>query len=171
MYPVDELATIRLRMEAQELELEDLRVSLENALSSSGRLTREMKDMRSAFESIVDGRPASSKKQEAIIEEQEVIEPAIDQRQEERHPLMMDAMVRISDSEFKAVIFDISAGGAKLQIKEGLGQLDVNEQPLIVLIIPQFGEFHGEPAWVDDDFVGVRFHENHKTIVKLIQDS
>ena len=168
---MDELATIRLRMEAQELELKDLRALLENALSSSDQLTKDMEDMRSEFESIVDGLPAAIEKQDDIIEDQEVAAPATDQRQDERFPLMMDAEVRIGDSEFKAVIFDIGAGGAKLQVKEGLGQLDGNEQPLIVLIIPEFGEFHGEPAWVDDDFVGIQFHENHKTIVNLIKDS
>jgi hypothetical protein len=37
-----------------------------------------------------------------------------------------------------------------------------------ILTIPEFGDFEGDIVWTDDEYIGIHFHENHKTTVKLI---
>ncbi len=37
-----------------------------------------------------------------------------------------------------------------------------------VLKIPESGDFEGDTIWTDDDFIGIDFHADHKTMVKLI---
>ncbi len=92
----------------------------------------------------------------------------IERRRHERYPLMLEATVSIGDETFAAVIFDISAGSAKVQLKEA-GNAAENAVPkTAVLEIPEYGDFEGDIVWTDDDFIGINFHENHKTMVKLI---
>ena len=70
--------------------------------------------------------------------------------------------------ELRGVDFHISAGGAKVQ------SLDVGKVEEIVLLksavldIPDYGGYEGDIVWIDDEFIGIEFHENHKTMVKLI---
>ncbi len=91
-----------------------------------------------------------------------------DRRQFDRHPLMLEAAVTIGGESFAAVIFDISADGAKVQLKDA-GNAAENAMPkTAVLEIPVFGGFEGDIIWIDDDFIGIDFHEDHKTTVKLI---
>ncbi len=91
-----------------------------------------------------------------------------ERRQHERYPLMLEAAVTIGSETFAAVIFDISAGGAKVQLKEA-GNAAENAMPkTVVLDIPEYGDYEGDIIWIDDDYIGINFHENHKTMVKLI---
>ena len=90
-----------------------------------------------------------------------------ERRQHDCYPLMLEAAVTISGESFAAVIFDISAGGAKMQLKDW--NVAENAMPkTAVLEIPEYGVFEGDIVWIDDDFIGINFHENHKTMVKLI---
>ena len=74
----------------------------------------------------------------------------------------------IGGDTFAAVIFDISGGGAKLQLKEA-GTAAVNAMPkTVILTIPEYGGYEGDIIWIDDEYIGIHFHENHKTMVKLI---
>ncbi len=91
-----------------------------------------------------------------------------DRRQFDRHPLMLKAQVTIGAESFAAVIFEISAGGAKVQLKDA-GNAAENAMPkTVVLDIPEYGDYEGDIIWTDDDYIGIHFHENHKTMVKLI---
>jgi len=91
-----------------------------------------------------------------------------DRRQHERYPLMLESAVTIGGESFAAVIFDISGGGAKVQLKDA-GNAAENAMPkTVVLDIPEYGDYEGDIIWVDDDYIGILFHENHKTMVKLI---
>ena len=91
-----------------------------------------------------------------------------ERRQHERYPRMIEAAVTIGGESFAAVIFDISAGGAKVQLKEA-GNAAENAMPkTAVLDIPEYGNFEGDIVWTDDEYIGIDFHENHKTMVKLI---
>ncbi|MCH7937921.1 MAG: PilZ domain-containing protein [Proteobacteria bacterium] len=91
-----------------------------------------------------------------------------DRRQFERHPLMIEAQVTIGGKAFAAVIFDISAGGAKLQLKDAGNAAEIAAPKSVVLDIPDYGDYEGDVVWTDDDFIGIDFHESHKTMVKLI---
>ena len=91
-----------------------------------------------------------------------------DRRQFERYPLMLEAQVTIGAESFAAVIFDISAGGAKVQLKGAGKGAEIALPKTAVLAIPNFGGYGGDIIWIDDEFIGIDFHENHKTMVKLI---
>jgi hypothetical protein len=92
----------------------------------------------------------------------------IENRKFERHPLMLEAKVTIGNEPFQVLIYNISAAGAKLKLKGG-GNMSAVEAPFpVVLDIPEYGDYEGDIVWTDDEFFGINFHENHKTMVKLI---
>ena len=74
----------------------------------------------------------------------------------------------IGGETFAAVIWDISAGGAKVQLKAPGKGTEIALPKTTVLAIPDFGGYEGDIVWIDDEFIGIKFHENHKTMVKLI---
>ena len=91
-----------------------------------------------------------------------------ERRRHERFPLMLEAAVTIGGESFAAVIFDISGDGAKVRLMEA-GNAAENAMPkTVVLNIPKYGVYEGDIIWTDDDYIGIHFHENHKTMVKLI---
>ena len=53
----------------------------------------------------------------------------------------------------------------------GYIHLDDDQVELIQLNIPGFGDFDGGILWIDDEYIGIKFHENHKMTVKLVLDS
>ncbi len=91
-----------------------------------------------------------------------------ERRQHERYPLMLEAAVTIGGESFAAVIFYISAGGAKVQLKDAGNAAENAMRKTTVLEIPEYEGFGGDIVWIDDDFIGINFHDNHKTMVKLI---
>ena len=91
-----------------------------------------------------------------------------DRRQFERHPLMLDAKVTIGNESFAVLIFDISAGGAKLQSMDAGKVAEITPPKTAVLDIPDYGDYEGDIVWVDENFIGINFRESHKTMVKLI---
>lgn len=84
-----------------------------------------------------------------------------EKRQFERYPLMLDAEVALGGEALDITIFDVSAGGAKIRFKA---------DPLkrIVLKVPPFGEFEGEVVWKDDEYVGIKFHEDQQKMAEII---
>ena len=91
-----------------------------------------------------------------------------ERRLNERFPLMLEAEVTIGGESFAAVIFDIAADGAKVRLKDA-GNAAENAMPkTVVLKIPEYGDFEGDIIWTDDEFIGIDFHEDYKTMVKLI---
>ena len=91
-----------------------------------------------------------------------------DRRQFDRHPLMLEAHVTIGGEGFAVLIFDISAGGAKVQALDAGKVAEIALPETAVLAIPEYGGYEGDIVWIDDEFIGIDFHENHKTMVKLI---
>ena len=79
----------------------------------------------------------------------------------ERYPLMLDAEVEMGGEALGITIFDISSGGVKIRFKE---------DPLkrIILKIPPFGEFEGEVVWKDEEYVGMKFHEDQQKMADVI---
>ena len=91
-----------------------------------------------------------------------------ERRQYERYPLMLEAAVTIGGESLAAVIFDITADGAKVQLKDA-GNAAENAMPkTAVLKIPDYGGFEGDIVWTDDDYIGIYFHENYQKMVELI---
>lgn len=91
-----------------------------------------------------------------------------EKRQFERYPLMLEAEVSHADQTIECVIFDVSAGGAKVRLKRA--GIDAQNSPIkhVLLHIPPFGEFEGDIVWTDDDYMGIEFYETHKAVVKML---
>jgi len=87
-------------------------------------------------------------------------------RQHERFPLMLAAEVSVKGNASPCVIFDISGGGAKVQLKNADAPPAIAEAEAIVLDVPFFGDFRGWVAWTDDEFLGIRFGEDNEDDVK-----
>ncbi len=92
----------------------------------------------------------------------------VEKRQFERYPLMLESTVSVGREVIDCVIFDISAGGAKIRLKGTEVRPDKDQIETIVLHIPGFGGFDGKIIWTDDEYVGIQFRETHKTMVKLV---
>jgi hypothetical protein len=86
---------------------------------------------------------------------------AQERRQNERFPLTLKAEISFGEGELDAKIYDLSSSGAKLRLNKSLLKS-------IVLNIPPFGVFEGEIAWTDEEYIGIKFNEDHKAIVNLI---
>ena len=84
-----------------------------------------------------------------------------ERRQFERYPLLLEAEASLGGEDLECTIFDVSAGGAKIRLKQDLFKH-------VVLTIPPFGEFEGEVVWKDDEYVGIKFHEDHEKMMEVI---
>ena len=91
-----------------------------------------------------------------------------DRRQFDRHPLMLEAQVTIGAGSFAVLIFHISAGGAKVQSLDAGKVTEIVLPKSTVLDIPDYGGYEGDIIWIDHEYIGIEFHENHKTMVMLI---
>ena len=92
----------------------------------------------------------------------------VEKRQFERYPLMLESTVLVGQAVLDCVIFNISAGGAKIRLKGSEIRPKNDQIESIVLHIPGFGEFEGRIVWTDDEYVGIQFRESHKTMVNLV---
>ncbi len=97
--------------------------------------------------------------------------PFKEKRKLERFPILLEATVLVDDDVINCVIFVISAGGAKVQLKGTEVHFEDDPVKLLQLNIPGFGDFDGEIVWTDDEYIGIKFHDNHKTVVKLVLES
>jgi hypothetical protein len=84
-----------------------------------------------------------------------------ERRKNTRFPLAMQADISFPDDVLEAKIFDLTPSGAKIRLSKSLLKN-------VVLNILPFGSFEGEIVWSDDEFIGIKFKEDHKAIVNLI---
>ena len=91
-----------------------------------------------------------------------------EKRQFERYPLMLEAEVSHADQIIDCVIFDVSAGGAKVRLKGAVIDGQKSAIKRVLLHIPPFGEFEGDIVWTDDEYMGIKFYETHKTVVNML---
>lgn len=89
-------------------------------------------------------------------------------RQFERHPLMLEAEVSLAEQTIACVIFDVSAGGAKVRLKKAGIDSQNSAIKRVLLHIPPFGEFEGDIVWTDDEYMGIKFYETHKAVVNML---
>lgn len=86
----------------------------------------------------------------------------IDERREsERFPIMMRASIMVGDDNLEATIFDVSGGGAKVRLDGTDIPAPENMASNVVLSIPAYGEFPADVVWRDEEYLGLRFHEDH----------
>ncbi len=85
-----------------------------------------------------------------------------ERRDFERFPIMMRASVAVGGSgDLEATIFDVSAGGAKVRL-DGPDIPPAEGMALnVILNIPAYGKFPADVVWRDDEYLGLRFHEDH----------
>ena len=82
-----------------------------------------------------------------------------ERREFDRFPLMMTAAVAQNGGNLGAVIFDISEGGAKVQMTESPFDAATDIAGPVTLLVPKFGKFEGEVIWIDDEYFGMKFNE------------
>ena len=70
---------------------------------------------------------------------------------------MLQGGVSIAGETFAEVIFDISGGGAKVQVKEAGNKAENAMPKTAILTIPEFGDFEGDIVWTDDEYIGIHF--------------
>ncbi len=84
-----------------------------------------------------------------------------ERRESDRFPIMMRASVTAGDSDLEATIFDVSSGGAKVRLDGPDIPSPENMALNVVLNIPAYGKFPADVVWRDDEYLGLRFHEDH----------
>ena len=84
-----------------------------------------------------------------------------ERREFERFPIMMRASVMSGDVNLEATIFDVSAGGAKVRLDGTDIPAPENMAQNVVLHIPAYGEFSADVVWRDEEYLGLRFQEDH----------
>ncbi len=88
-------------------------------------------------------------------------EKLAERRETERFPIMMRASVLAGDDNLEATIFDISSGGAKVRLDGADIPAPETMAAKVVLHIPAYGEFSADVIWRDEEYLGLRFHEDH----------
>ncbi|NQU59604.1 MAG: PilZ domain-containing protein [Rhodospirillales bacterium] len=82
-----------------------------------------------------------------------------ERREAERFPLMMTAAVAMNGGNMGAVIFDISEGGAKIQLTETPLDPAKDLGIRVTLVVPKYGKLDGEVAWIDEEYFGLKFDD------------
>ncbi|MBL6946651.1 MAG: PilZ domain-containing protein [Rhodospirillales bacterium] len=85
-----------------------------------------------------------------------------DNRQHQRKSVCFAASVKINGQAVAAEIKDISAGGAKVEVEQSIGQ-----NSAITLTIERFGDFDGEITWSRDMIIGVKFSEDPAAMAEV----
>ncbi len=88
-------------------------------------------------------------------------EKLVDRREAERFPIMMRASVMAGEDTLEATIFDVSASGAKVRLDGTNIPAPENMAPNVVLHIPAYGEFPADVVWRDEEYLGLKFQEDH----------
>ncbi len=87
----------------------------------------------------------------------------IERRKYDRPPLMIEGEISVGVD-----VLNITSAGAKVCMKETEVRLETDLVNYVVLYIPSFGEFAGEIIWKTEAFIGIHFHDSHKTMMKLV---
>ena len=85
-----------------------------------------------------------------------------DNRQHQRKSVCFAASVKFNGKAVAAEIKDISAGGAKVEVEQAVG-----EYSAITLTIERFGDFEGEITWSRDMIIGVKFREDPTAMAEV----
>jgi len=94
----------------------------------------------------------------------------VEKRQSERLETQTDVSLTLGERMVGGILFDISSGGAKVQLASTSPSELTPSSENVVLNISRFGDFDGNIIWNDGQFVGIQFSENHKALVSLIRD-
>src|SRR5258708_29016534 len=87
-----------------------------------------------------------------------------DRRKYERMEVLWWAQMEIAANRYACCVSDLSPGGAKVRLAHS-----VQPKQRIRLVMPPYGEFEVEVAWVGDDRVGIQFaRDEHDRVAKLI---
>ena len=95
----------------------------------------------------------------------------VEKRQFERYAIELKATLTLGENVFKTIIFNLSAGGAKVALQSADVSLGDVVGRDVVLDIGGFGGFEGQFVWHEGEFFGIEFNESHKTIVNLVLGS
>jgi len=97
-----------------------------------------------------------------LMENQEDIDA---RREYFRKQVLLEANIIINKKEFICEILNISAGGAKIRMKQ---TPKIGEK--VSMDIDPFGEFPGEVVWVHEKEVGIRFKNDPRLSAEAVLD-
>ena len=89
----------------------------------------------------------------------------IENRRYHRTTVLWPATLLCRNTSFDCVIFNISANGAKVMIKNKL-----ETKTPVILSSSKFGDLAGEVVWQNPNALGIRFFQPPEEIVKLLGD-
>ncbi|MBV9522659.1 MAG: PilZ domain-containing protein [Alphaproteobacteria bacterium] len=95
----------------------------------------------------------------------ERVEGTLEQRRYHRTTVLWPATLLCRNNSFACVIFNISASGAKVMIKNTLEM----KMPVIISST-RFGDVAGEIVWQNPSALGVRFLAPPEEIIKTLGD-
>ena len=90
-------------------------------------------------------------------------EAAIDRRRYRRTAVLWSARLATGAREIECAILNVSAGGAKIRIRE-----HVRLHTPVTLNIDRFGDFRGEGVWRHDRELGIRFSEEAPWVAAVL---
>jgi len=94
-----------------------------------------------------------------------IIAGTIENRKYHRSTVLWPATLVWRRSAYDCIIFNISANGAKVMVKD-----PSPEMKNVTLCSPRFGEFEGEVVWRAPGAVGMRFSASPEDIAKILGD-
>ena len=95
----------------------------------------------------------------------EQISGSLENRRYHRSTVLWPATLIWRRSSFACVVFNISANGAKVMIKDAAA-----EMKMVTLCSPRFGELDGEVVWRAPGAVGMRFIATPEDVAKILGD-
>ena len=97
--------------------------------------------------------------------EAERIVGTVENRKYHRASVLWPATLVCRNNRFECVIFNISANGAKVMIKNSL-----EDKARVTLTSPRFGALEGDIVWRSPSAIGLRFLLEPERIAKVLGD-
>ncbi len=89
------------------------------------------------------------------------ISSKLEHREHRRITIELQAELVLSSNTQECTTADLSAGGVKLKVKDGLFKN-------VRINILNAGEIPGEIVWLDGDYVGIKFNEDESEIINVL---
>jgi hypothetical protein len=95
----------------------------------------------------------------------ERVEGTIENRRYHRTTVLWPATLQCRNNTYECVIFNISANGAKVMLKNSLEM-----KTPVIISSNHFGEIAGEIVWLNPNAIGIRFFSPPEEIIKSLGD-
>ena len=106
---------------------------------------------------------------EMETEQNEMLVQKVEERRNfDRFPILKKASLMFEGQDLDVTIFDISGGGAKIRIDDGIIPSEDKINAAAILDVPECGIIEGYFVWKDDEYFGLGFNESHSKLISLL---